>query len=205
MGQGGHQHVLHEAEKDRDRNLHQVRPQLRRHNRREPRLQPLCRQHHVVVGAAEVARRLRLLARHVCRFALAARRRHCLQKRLRVPPVILGPLALRAPGHARHGDDVAVDPHRPDLPRELEPARTRLVNEPQRLGRPLGPIDDQTRGRAVRKPPAPRLARRQVERRKSNEPLFGVTEAPAMPGYTHSSIVRRRKDCRLSWMRMSDA
>ena len=77
---------------------------------------------------------------------------------------------LRAPGYARHGDDVAVDPHRPDFPRELEPARTRLVDEPQRPCRPLGPVHDRLGRRAVRQPPRPRLAGVEVERRERHRP-----------------------------------
>ena len=139
-------------------------------HRRELHLEPLGRQDHVVVGAAEVAGRLRLLARYIYCLALAARRRHGLQERLRVPPVILGPLVLRAPGYARHRYYVAVDPHGTDLPRELEPARARLVDEPQRPGRPIRPGHYLLRRRAVRQPAPPRLSGRKVERRQRHRP-----------------------------------
>ena len=125
----------------------------------------------IVVRAHKVAGRLCVLGRYPDRLALALGVDERLEQRVRVAAVVLHPLRLRAPGYARHCDDVAVVAKGADIARELEAAGARLVREPHRRRGPGGrPRGDLLGGWTVREPSGAALPGREVYGRRRHRP-----------------------------------
>ena len=133
-------------------------------NRGELQLEPLGGRNHVEIGPDQVSRGPGHLARHPDGPAFAPRGRHGAEKASPVAPVVLEPLVVGDPRDARHRYHVAIVAERADVAGQLEPARSRLVDEPHGRRRPCGgPPHDVARRRAARELGAPRFPGGDVE------------------------------------------
>ena len=129
----------------------------------------------------EVIGHLRLLAQYIFGPALSDRSRDDFEKRLRVPPVVLGLPRIRVPGYGRYSYDVAARSHRTDPPSQ---AGIRTVPTRRRISAARWPT------RPIRRPTRP-MGSRTAFRSSSRLSL-------AQASRTSSTS---RADPRLSWLR----
>lgn len=139
-------------------------------HRGELHLQPLHRQHEVVVRAHQVAGGLRLLRGDVDGPALAALGRDRAEERLGVAAVVLALLVGRGARDGRDGDHVASLPQGQEVSGELEAAGAGLVHEAPGLCGPRGPVEDLLGRGTAGQPPRPGLACGEVQRAEGHRP-----------------------------------